>query len=322
MFSVSEPFHTGTLTMADGQDLYWEQSGNPEGLPALYLHGGPGGGLGTGRYRSRFDPDLFCVTGLEQRGCGRSTPLAGHPGHDLDRNTTQQLLVDVEALRSHLGVEAWLLHGVSWGSTLALAYAQEHPERVLGMVLMAVTTTSRREVDWVTEHIGAVYPEAWDRFAGFAESAGVGYRRGEGRLVEAYAALLRHADSDVRRAAASSWAEWEDTHVAIGAGGYRRDPRWLDESYVQAFATLTTHYWAHDGFLDPPVLSRMERLHGIPAVLVHGRRDVSGPVVTAWSLHRSWPGSELVIDEGEGHGGQSMAQSCADATTRLARQLR
>lgn len=316
------PLRTGTLRMADGQGVYWEQWGNPDGLPALHVHGGPGGGLGTSRYRERFDPDLFCVTGFEQRGCGRSAPLATDPLHDLDRNTTPQLVADMEALRTHLSVDAWLLHGVSWGSTLALAYAQAHPDRVRGVVLMAVTTTSRGEVDWVTERMGAVYPEAWDRLAGFAERAGIGYHRGQDRLVAAYARLLRHLDSSLRRAAASAWAEWEDTHVSIGAGGFRRDPRWEDESYTEVFATLTTHYWAHDGFLESPLLERMDRLAGIPGVLVHGRRDVSSPAVTAWRLHRRWPGSTLIVDEDDGHGGPTMTETCTEANRRLAQQLR
>jgi proline iminopeptidase len=193
---------------------------------------------------------------------------------------------------------------------------------VLGIVLMAVTTTSRAEVDWVTEGVAPIYPEAWDRLAQHAEAAGVGYRRYDGRLVTAYARLMRHPDAAVRSAAASAWADWEDTHVSIGAGGLRRDPRWDDPTFTQVFTTLVTHYWAHDAFLDPPILDRVQEIAHLPATLIHGRLDVSGPVVTAWRLARAWPGCELVVDEGEGHGGPSMVEEWAAANSRLADRIR
>jgi proline iminopeptidase len=304
-----------------GQSVYWEESGAPGGIPALYLHGGPGGTLGRGAYRTKLDPDRFRIVALDQRGCGRSTPLADDPRHDLAGNTTQRLVADIEALREHLGVGAWLLNGVSWGSTLALAYAQAHPGRVLGIVLMAVTTTSRAEVDWITEGVRVIYPEAWDRLARHAERAGIGYRRHEHRLVEAYGRLIRDPDPAVRAAAGEAWADWEDTHVAIGAGGFQRNPRWDDPAFTEAFVSLTTHYWSHDAFLDPPILDRMAEIAHLPATLIHGRRDVSSPVVTPWRLSRAWPGSELVIDEGEGHGGLSMVEAWASANSRFADRL-
>ena len=197
--------------------MYWEESGTPDGIPALYLHGGPGGGLGAGGYRTKLDPARFRVLGFDQRGCGRSVPLANDPRHDVDGNTTQRLIADIEALRSHLGVDAWLLNGVSWGSTLALAYAQAHPERVLGIVLMAVTTTSRFEVDWITEGVG------WStRRRGPARPARrggrIGYQRYDGRLVRRRAADAESRPGGPHRGR-SAWAEWEDTHVSIGAGG-------------------------------------------------------------------------------------------------------
>lgn len=307
MTAAATPARQGLLEVDDGQRLYWESWGTPGGIPAVYLHGGPGGTLGRSLYRHRFDLARTHVVGFEQRGCGRSTPHAADPGTGLAANTTTHLVADIERLRSHVGAEAWIVNGVSWGSTLALAYTQAHPDRVLGVVLYAVTTTSRSEVDWITEGIGAVFPEAWDRFAGHAEDAGIGYRRGRGRLVEAYRRLLESADPQVREAAAREWSLWEDTHISIGAGGLTRDPRWEDRSFRLAFFRLTAHYWANDGFCAPPLLERMERLAGIPAWLIHGRRDISSPVVTAWRLHRLWPGSRLVVDEGDGHGGASMA---------------
>lgn len=315
------PREQGMLHVSDGQRIYWEEWGSPEGVPALYLHGGPGGTLGASGYRRRFDLSRTRVIGFEQRGCGRSTPHASDPGTSLEANTTAHLIEDIEKLREELGIEAWLLNGVSWGSTLALAYAQAHPHRVSGIVLFAVTTTSRQEVDWITEGVGAIFPEAWDRLASHAERSGIGYQRGKQRLVEAYAQLLESPDPTVRDAAAREWALWEDTHVSIDAGELARDPRWENEAYRQAFARLTTHYWTHVGFHGTPLLAGMEGIRHIPGTLIHGRRDVSGPAITAWKVHRHWPGSVLVIDEGDGHGGMSMVEHWDRANAQLVSTL-
>jgi proline iminopeptidase len=312
---------SGLLPVGGVHRIYWEESGNPDGVPAVYLHGGPGGSLNTGSYRTKFDPARFRIIGLDQRGCGRSTPRVTTPGYDLGENSTSFLVDDIERVRAHLGVERWLVNGVSWGSTLALAYAQAHPHRVTGVVLMAVTTTDRFQVDWITETVGAIYPEAWDRAASHAEQAGVGYRRGEGRLIEAYARLMTHADPVVRDAASYAWIDWEDSHDSIGSEATHGGGRWDDTDYRHVFATLVTHYWAHDAFLDPPILDRMERLHRIPATLIHGRRDVSSPAVVAWRLHRKWPRSELIVVEDEGHGGPSMVEAWCLANSRHADRL-
>jgi proline iminopeptidase len=306
------------LNVGQGNEIYWEEWGSPHGLPAVYLHGGPGGGLGTGRYREMFDLARMRVIGFDQRGCGRSTPHLADPSVSLTDHTTAYLISDIERLREHLGIETWLINGVSWGSTLALAYAQAHPDRVLGIVLFAVTTTSRREVDWITEGVGMVFPEAWDRFASHAENSGIGYQRGHGRLVEAYARLMESADPGVREAASQEWALWEDNHISIGTGGFRRDARWEDERFRHAFFRLTAHYWSHDGFCDPPILEQMDRLKGIPGVLVHGRKDISSPLLTAWELRRRWPGSVLMINEGDGHAGPSMVKRWRDANDQFA----
>ncbi|WP_236967684.1 prolyl aminopeptidase [Microbacterium aurantiacum] len=291
-----EPFATGRLRRPGGVELYWETSGNPQGKPAIYLHGGPGGGLGQGGYRRRFDPAAHLIVGVDQRGCGRSTPWAIDDLDRLDENTTQTLLDDLEALREHLGIDAWLLHGVSWGSTLALAYALAHPTRVTEIVLTAVTTGARSEIDWITEGVGAIFPEAWDEFA---REVPVGVR-----VVEHYARLMRSPDAATRAAAADRWDRWESTHISL-------DPAWQpgplheDARTRENFATLVTHYWANDCFLRgaDAVLERAGKLAGIPGVLIHGRRDVSGPAITPWRLHRTWPGSRLEIVESEGHGG-------------------
>lgn len=308
-----EPFDSGLLARPDGTRVYWEASGNPSGRPALYLHGGPGGTLGRGGYRRRFDPDRHLIVGLDQRGCGRSEPWAIDDLANLDANTTQAVIGDIEALREHLGVSSWLVHGVSWGSTLALAYALQHPSRVSALVLVAVTTGSRREIDWLTEGVGALFPERWADFArGVPEGASV---------VGHYARLLRDDDPAVRAGAAARWDDWESTHVSLDPA-WQPGPLFADPREQQDFATLVTHYWANDCFLRgaDAILPRARQLAGIPGVLIHGRHDVSGPAITPWQLHRAWPGSRLEIVESEGHGGPVQMQLAADAIDALGRE--
>ena len=184
---------------------------------------------------------------------------------------------------------------------------------------MAVTTGDRFEIDWITESVGAIYPEAWDRLATHAESAGIGFRRHEDRIVEAYARLMTNPDFEVRDAASVAWRDWEDHHVSIGAGGVQ--PTVESPEQRRLFATLVTHYWAHDAFLSPPILKRMKLLQGIPATLIHGRLDVSGPSVVAWKLHQAWPESVLIIIESEGHGGETMVDLWTDANSRHADRI-
>lgn len=328
----------GMLAVGDGHEIFWEEAGTPHGIPTLYLHGGPGGRLTSG-YRRRSPAGRARIIGLSQRGAGRSTPLAGAPGPvDLGTHTTANLVADLELLREHLGIEAWVVQGVSWGSTLALAYAQAHPQRVLGVVLFAVTSTSRREVDWITEGVGALYPEAWDAVAAVAETHG-GFERHDRspqrlRLVEAYRRMLTASDQALVDTATRVWMAWEDAHIAIGAGGPAQAHAVPADApvgtYDRGFARLVTHYWAHDGFVadwavpwgaEPGsgLMGGMSRLAGIPGVLIHGRRDVSGPALTAWELHRAWPGSELIVIEEEGHGGPVMVEAWREAMDRLTR---
>jgi proline iminopeptidase len=205
-------FDAGLLSVA-GNEIYWEISGNPDGKPALYLHGGPGSALRSG-YRRRFDPQKYRVVGIDQRGCGQSRPLATDALGELHRNTTQTLIEDIEAVRGHLDIETWLVSGVSWGTTLALAYAQAYPGRVSELVLLAVTTTSREEVDWITEGVGRIFPESWQRFE---QASG---RRDDERIVEAYARRLATGDTQERLGAARAWNDWESTHISL-------DPNWV-----------------------------------------------------------------------------------------------
>lgn len=321
----------GMLDVGDGHRLFHEVSGAPDGIPALYLHGGPGGRLTPG-YRRNAPADAFRTVGFGQRGAGRSVPLASDPAHDLAANTTPHLIADIEALREHLGIDAWVLQGVSWGTHLAVAYAQAHPERVRGVVLMAVGLAERRHIDWITEGVGRLYPEAWDAFAAFAEARG-GYDRTDAspdrlRIVEAYRRMLTSGDDELEAAAARAWMAWEDEHIRIGTGGLEiarpvEDPTLEQAAHALGFARLVTHYWAHDGFSGPGgLMAGMDRIGHIPAVLIHGRRDVSGPTVQAWELHRAWPASRLVVVEQEGHGGPIMASHWREAMQEFARALR
>lgn len=317
------PKASGLLAVSESQQVHWEESGPSDGIPALYLHGGPGSGLGAGGYRDRFD-ERFRVVGIDQRGCGRSAPLTDSVDHDLDRNTTATLIADIEAVREHLGIEQWVLNGVSWGSTLALAYAQAHPHRVSGIVLMAVTTGRRAEIDWITEGVGQLFPEAWLDFARHALPEIDDHNLWSGerpRLVDRYAELLRDADPEVRDAASRAWARWEDVHVSLANGEVRPDPRWEDSTIRHTITTLVTHYWSHDAFCDPPILEQMSTLATIPGILIHSRQDVSGPSSTPWLLHQAWTGSELHIVEDEGHGGPAMVELWTAANSRLADRL-
>lgn len=306
-----EPYESGLLEVGDGHRLYWETVGDPAGVPAVFLHGGPGSGCTSG-HRRNFDPAAYRAVLFDQRGCGRSRPLADTAAADLATNTTRHLIRDIELLREHLGIDRWVVVGGSWGVTLALAYAQEHPERVAAMVLTAVTAGRRLETEWITRDMRRVFPREWDAFA-----AQVPPSERDGDLSAAYARLLASPDPAVTGHAAEQWCLWEDTHVSL-APGWQPSPRYADPDFRQVFARLVTHYWANGSFLDDaPILSRMDRIAGIPAVLVHGRYDVSGPLDTAWDLHRTWPASRLVICADDGHGGSAMVSAVVDALDDL-----
>jgi proline iminopeptidase len=297
VFPAADPYDSGLLDVGDGHEVYWESCGNPEGKPVVFLHGGPGSGCRPWQ-RQLFDPDTYRAVLFDQRGSGRSRPLASEPHADLGANTTGDLIADIEKLREHLGVDRWTVLGMSWGTTLGLAYAQTHTERVTALVLALVTTTSRREVDWVTRDVGRIFPEEWDRFA-----AAVPDSLRHLRLVDAYAELLSDPEPTVHDRAAREWCTWEDAHVSLAAG-HKPNPRYEDPKFRLRFARLVTHYWRHDAFLeDNQLLRDAPLLNGIPGELIHGRYDVSGPLETAWRLSRAWTTSHLqVIDAGHGDG--------------------
>jgi proline iminopeptidase len=315
LYPPIEPYEHGVLDVGDGHRIYWESVGSPSGAPAVYLHGGPGSGARPGS-RRYFDPHGYRAVLFDQRGCGRSRPLASGPGADLSTNTTDHLVADIERLRQYLGIERWVVVGASWGVTLALVYAQRHPERVRGMVLGAVTAGTRKETTWITRDMGRVFPQRWDDLVAAVPAA-----ERDGDLAAAYARLLANPDASVRDDAARRWCDWEDTHVSL-MPSWAHDERYDDPAFRSVFARLVTHYWAHGCFLaDGEVLAGVHRLVAVPGVLIHGRYDVSSPMGTAWRLHRAWPASRLVILDDAGHGGGSFASemvAALDASRHLA----
>jgi proline iminopeptidase len=295
-YPAIEPYDSGMLDTGDGHQVYWECSGNPRGKPAIYFHGGPGSGASAGSRRF-FDPDAYRIVIFDQRGAGRSRPLASEPDADLTTNTIHHLIADIEALRQFLDVEKWTILGLSWGTTLALAYGQAYPQHVAAIVLGLVTTTSRQEVEWLTVDMGRIFPREWDRFA-----AHIPERLRHLPLVDAYATLLFDPDPDVRDQAAREWCTWEDAHVSL-APGHSPSARYEIPEFRLRFARLVTHYWRHAAFLgEDQLLENAPILNGIPGVMINGRFDISSPLVTAWRLSRRWTTSQLQVIGDAGHG--------------------
>lgn len=294
LYPPVEPHESGMLDRGDGHQVYWEVCGNPDGKPAIAFHGGPGSGASPG-WRRYFDPERYRVVLFDQRNCGRSLPHAGSADVDFSANTAEHLLDDAEALRRHLAIDRWLVLGASWGATLGLTYAQRYPERVSEIVLFSVATTTQREVDWITNGVGAFFPEAWEKFRDGAQA-----QSGES-LVAAYNRQLMHPDPAVHEPAARSWCDWEMAIVDIHPD-HKPSTRYDDARFRLAFARLVTHYWKHLGWLeDEQLLRNVETVASIPAVLIHGRLDVTGPIVTSWALHKRWPASRLVPVAAAGH---------------------
>jgi proline iminopeptidase len=293
----SEPHDHGMLDVGEDNFVYWEVRGNPGGKPAVVVHGGPGSSLVGSRGRS-FDPDRYRIVLFDQRGCGRSTPHASDPATDMSVNTTEHLLADMELLRTHLGIERWLLFGGSWGSTLILAYAERHPERVSEILIQSVTTCRRSEIDWLYRGVGRFFPEEYERFR-----AGAPSERDED-LLAAYARLMDDPDPDLRGKAAADWLAWEDAVVS-------QEPHGTPNAYSDrppaaqlAFVRICAHYYANYAWLeDGALLREADRLAGIPGMLLHGRLDLGAPLQTAWELARAWPASELVVIGDSGHTG-------------------
>lgn len=300
LYPEIEPYDCGMLEVGDGNRVYWEACGSPRGKPAVVLHGGPGSGC-TNWLRRLFDPSAYRIVLFDQRGCGRSTPHASALDTDLASNNTSNLIADIELLRRHLDIDQWLVLGGSWGSTLALAYTETHPDRVTQMILFGVTTGRRKEFDWWFRGGAAVlFPAQWERLR-----AAVPVAERDGDIVEAYHRLLHDPDPAVRRRAAVEWCTWESATPAWPPVP-RLSPRFTDPAFAMAFARLVTHYVRHDAWLeDGSLLRGAGSLAGIPGIMVNGRFDLQSPIAWAWDLHRVWPRAELVVVDKEGHAGDS-----------------
>ncbi|MFD7769903.1 prolyl aminopeptidase [Streptomyces sp. NPDC059787] len=314
-----EPYDHGMLDVGDGNHVYWETSGNPRGKPAVVLHGGPGSGAGP-NLRRYFDPDAYRVVLLDQRGAGRSTPPASDHATDMGVNTTAHLMADLERLRTHLGIERWLVWGISWGSVLGLRYAQTHPGVVSELVLTGVATGSDAEVALLTRGLGQFFPEAHERFL-----AALPADERDGNLAAAYNRLLESPDPQTRERAAKAWTDWETATIPAPPGSVAR---FRDPVFRMGFARTVTHYWGNDHFLgdggdndEGVVLRDAHLLKGVPGTLVQGSLDFGNLLGIVWRLHHAWPDSELTVVDDAGHdAGDVGDDALVAATDRYARR--
>ncbi len=291
LYPEIEPYRTGRLRVSELHEIAFEECGNPRGRPVVFVHGGPGGGVEP-KYRRFFDPAAYRIVLFDQRGCGQSTPHA-----ELRDNTTWHLVSDMEAIRAHLGIDRWQVFGGSWGSTLALAYAETHPVRVTELVLRGIFLLRKLEIDWFYQRgADALFPDAWEGYLAPIPEA----ERGD--LLHAYYRRLTSDDPEVQRQAAKAWSVWEGStsclfpnrELILKSGG---------DLFSLAFARIECHYFVNGGFLDPEtrLLDDIGRIREIPAVIVQGRYDVVCPMQSAWALHRAWPEADLRIVPDAGH---------------------
>ena len=290
LYPPLEPRESGTLDVGDGHTIYWERCGKAGGKPAVFLHGGPGSGCSP-VHRQLFDPELYDVLLFDQRGCGRSTPHAG-----LEANTTWHLVDDIERLRKLIGVERWLVFGGSWGSTLALAYAETHPARVTELVVRGIYTVTRAEIAWYYQFgVSEMFPDKWERFQAPIPEA----ERGD--MIAAYRKRLTSDDIAERTEAAQAWSLWEGETITL-LPEMELTSHYGSAHFARAFARIENHYFIHGCWLEEGQLLRNAgRLADIPGTIVHGRYDMPCPARSAWSLHKAWPRAEFHLIEGAGH---------------------
>lgn len=286
-----EPYDTGFLKVSDIHTVYYEQSGNPGGHPVVFLHGGPGGGTSASN-RKFFDPNFYRIILFDQRGAGKSTPHAC-----LEENTTWNLIEDIEKLRAHLQVPEWLVFGGSWGSTLALAYSESHPDKVTGLVLRGIFLLRKKEIDWFYEGgAAAIYPDAWEPFRDLIPESE------RGCLVDAYHKRLNSNDKETQYAAARAWTKWEmmTAHLLPNEVTVKRGD---DDEFCLAFARIENHYFVNKGFFpsDSYLLDNIEKIKHINTVVVQGRYDVCCPMMSAWDLHKAWPEADFRVVPDAGH---------------------
>lgn len=311
LYPPIEPFEVERLTVSDKHELHLEQSGRPDGQPVVFLHGGPGAGT-TPKHRQFFDPDVYRIVLFDQRGCGRSTPRA-----TLEQNTTWDLVEDMEKIRVHLGIERWVVFGGSWGSTLALAYAETHPDRVTALVLRGIFLLRPHELRWFyQEGANFVFPDVWESFLGpIPESE-------RGDLMRAYHRRLTGADTAVRDAAGRAWATWEATTISLIPDAQMVD-EFGERDAADNLSRIESHYFVNGGFFSHPdqLLDDVSSIRHIPAVIVQGRYDMCCPMTSAWDLHRRWPEAafEVVPDAGHAAFEPGIADRLIEATDRFRR---
>lgn len=295
LYPSIEPYDSGMLPVGDGQRVFWEVSGNPEGKPVVFLHGGPGGGIAPW-HRRFFDPEKYRIVLFDQRGCGRSTPHASAPDVDMRFNTTSHLIADIELLRKNLGIEKWQVFGGSWGSALALAYAQAHPGAVTELVLRGIFTLRRAELEWFYEGgAAALFPDLWE---GFVAQIPVLERN---RMIEAYHRRLFDADPAVHVPAARAWSTWEGSTITLRPDADTVD-RMTEDATAVAFARIENHYFVNRGWwTEGQLIAGVDAIRHIPTVIVQGRYDVCTPMMTAWDLHTAWPEARFVVVDDAGH---------------------
>lgn len=310
LYPTIAPYDTGMLSVSDLHTIYYEQSGNPDGKPVVFLHGGPGGGT-IPAYRQYFDPGQWRIILFDQRGAGKSTPHA-----ELRENTTWDLVSDIETLRSHLGIDRWVAFGGSWGSTLALAYAQTHPDRCLGLILRGIFLLRRKEILWFyQEGASWIFPDAWESYlAPIPENE-------RHDLVSAYYKRLTSDDLEIRKPAAKAWSVWEASTSRL-----QIDPdlqsRFEEDEFAEAFARIECHYFMNRGFFeeDDHLLRNCDRIRHIPTVIVQGRYDVVCPMASAWDLHKALPTADFIVVPDAGHSMQEpgILSALVDATDKFA----
>ena len=290
LYPPIEPYETGMLDVGDGHQVHYERCGTKGAKPAVFLHGGPGGGISP-EHRRQFDPERYDLLLFDQRGCGKSTPYAS-----LEANTTWHLVADIERLRGLVGVDKWLVFGGSWGSTLALAYAETHPDRVSELVVRGIYTCTRAELEWYYRFgVSEMFPDKWEKFVALIPES----ERND--LLAAYHQRLTGDDEELQIAAARAWSLYEGDTITL-----LPDPKLAeqhdDPHFALAFARIETHYFMHGCWLEPNQLLRdAGRLKGIPGTIVHGRYDMPCPARYAWQLHQAWPEADLRLVEGAGH---------------------
>ena len=312
LYPEIEPYASGMLGLDGVHAVYWETSGSPEGIPVVFLHGGPGAGSSS-RHRRFFDPAAYRIIVYDQRGAGRSTPLG-----ELRDNTTPHLVADLERLREHLGVARWLVFGGSWGSTLALAYAEAHPARVLGLMLRGIFLCRPSEIDWFLYGLRNVFPEAWDKFAGFLPAA----ERSD--LLASYHRRLVDPDPAVHMPAARSWSLYEGACSTL-LPSQETLAHFGDDVVALGLARIEAHYFRNGVFLTPnALLDNVHLLRGIPGVIVQGRYDMVCPIVSAHELVAAWPEAKYIVVPDAGHSAwePGIAAALVEACDRFRRDGR